>query len=443
MKNNPFALVASMMLSFFVGGSAGALQSEKFEVSLPGEESLIQGLIGKIKSDIKGKRDAHPKDHGCVDGIKVKVKENLGALQVGVFKNPGEEFDAILRSSHGESNAQANDNTPGGHGFGLKILLPENLQQEVADIPGEEYFPDLGVDKKYYKTFDIITISGIHEFMFSTVADYPVFFRAQGLVAKFKNQFATQTLNPSDFGKTAPLVENLKNAVDAGTATPAQVEKVGIAILNDNYFNIPEAGQNPEPGVRVRADELKLTSIFRTVQTHDVLHSSYQSWVPSLLGPDQAVKYQFRPVACEGEAANILKDKALVDSLGIAEDPNRLRTALKARLVQSKNCYELGIHVLEVGHEALVEQSEKAWPGRDNPGAYKTVATLSIPQKLPGQELLPAEMCEALSFNPGHSPLAHKNIGSNQRAREKIYAAIQTERSTQVRAAKAAAAARK
>lgn len=101
-----------------------------------------------------------------------------------------------------------------------------------------------------------------------------------------------------------------------------------------------------------------------------------------------------------------------MDSLGIEKDPNRLTLALKARLAEPI-CYELAVHVLKDGNESLVENSSAPWPGRDDVGAYVAVATVTIPQKFPGKELVDHKFCEMLSMNPGHSPLEHQKYWWN------------------------------
>lgn len=426
---------AALMLSIFFLSVAQSQHSTKFEKvpdTTPSEEILIQGLIAKIKEEVakSGVRDAHPKDHGCVDDITVKVKDGLGPLQVGVFAEAGHEYKAILRSSHGASDPEASDNEKGGHGFALKILLnrdkDKELRAQVQKLPGEEYF----LEEDYYKSIDIIAINGIHEFMVSTVADYPDFFAAVGGLGKIKKALKSGTvLKPEEFGRAAAIVADLQKSRDDGTFQPGMMAKIAPSILNALYWHLPQLGETTEVHLKQRQVEARLMQTIGQVVTYDVLDTTYQSWVPSLLGKDNAVKYQFRPVACEPTSdapTTELKGAELMKALQADDDPNRLRKTLIARLNQGRVCYELAVHVLKEGSEALVEDSKAPWPGRDEPGAYQAVATISIPQKEVGKELLDSKTCEMLSMNPGHSPFDHKPIGGIQRAREKIYAAIET-----------------
>lgn len=80
-------------------------------------------------------------------------------------------------------------------------------------------------------------------------------------------------------------------------------------ILNANYWHLPIMGQTFGPEFKVRPVEAGLMKTISSVVTYDVLDTSYQSWVPSLLGKDQAVKYQLRPVACENAPSQLLKEK--------------------------------------------------------------------------------------------------------------------------------------
>ncbi len=395
----------SFILSLCFGGNLFARPLSKFETLTQGEQQMTAALIAKISEQIKKKRDAHAKDHGCVDGITVKVKDNLGALQKGPFAIPGFEYEgAILRLSHGSGNPKASDNDKGGHGFALKIPLPEEQQALVEDIPGEEMF----MEKKYYKSFDIITISALHEFMVSTVADYPEFFAVTGAIAKIKADVAAGVIPANEAG--------------------ALIQKT----MNDLYLHL----DSTDPLQKKRPTEAALIGASSQYETFDLFESvnTYQSWVPSLYGDDTAVKYQFRPVACEASAGtpqNLLQGKALMESLGVQNDPNRLKETLKARLVQGPTCYEIAVHVLETGSESLVEFAEKAWPNREKPNAYKAVATLTIPQKAPGQELIDPAICEKMSMNPGHAPKGFVGIGGIQRSRTLIYAAIESLRNKQ------------
>ena len=48
-------------------------------------------------------RDAHAKDNGCVRAIFRVDRDLKNELRIGVFKNPGQEYQAWIRFSNGNS----------------------------------------------------------------------------------------------------------------------------------------------------------------------------------------------------------------------------------------------------------------------------------------------------------------------------------------------------
>lgn len=356
-----------------------------FENKPANEDAITQALIHNIKAGLGDRRDAHPKAHGCVEDVKVRILENLDAdLEQGLFSRAGEEFNAIIRFSSGSSNPEVSDHAPGGQGFALKILLPEEDQRRVADISGEEYF----LDKKYYKTFDIISINGIHEFMVETVADYPEFFAGVGAAAK-----------------------SAKEAAMSG-ASAETIALVSFKALDDNYLHL--SGQEGKKRPREAALMKKLGAL----NIYDPTATSYQSWVPSLLGKN-AVKYQINPCDDLVDAT----DSSILDELNLEKDPNFLRAVLKHRLLEKSLCFKIAVQKHEEGFPD-VEDAVAAWPA----STYIDVAEIRIPQKTKGSELASEELCEKLSFNPAHATPEHRPIGGIQRARSLIYAAIESER---------------
>ncbi len=387
--------VAVVGILFSLNTLAASLSS--FESKPAGEDALTQALISNIKKTLKGRRDAHPKAHGCVDEVEVTVLES--DFNVGLFKTPGKKYQAILRSSSGSSRANAADQEPGGTGFALKILLDPADQKLIPAIEGEEFF----LEEKYYKSFDIITINALDEFMVNTVADYPEFFAAVGAVG--------------------PAVEQAKK----DGKTPQEIGKVAQETLNKIYFHLGPQYAN-DPKLVKRPLEAALMGKLNSTVIFAPLSEKYQSWVPSLLGEDKAVKYQFRP--CDKNADP--QSKKIAEDLGVLNDTNYMRAVLKKQLQDGDICYTLGVQVHKKG-DPSVEDAAHAWAApTDGSERYVPVATVRIPQKQVGQELFDEATCEALSFNPAHAPDVHRPIGGIQRARRLIYAAIETERNKQI-----------
>jgi hypothetical protein len=385
----------AFILAVAIGGEVAnatlSHQLSEYEKKGPAEDQLIQGLISNISSRIDKKRDAHPKAHGCISDVKIEVLPNLGELQLGLFSEPGRVYKGIARLSSGSNNPKTDDLSPGGHGFALKIFLPEGDRQRVADIPGEQYF----MDKSYYKTQDIITISGIHEFMVNGLEDYPDFFKAVG------------------------TADALVARAQAEGATNDELAQIRARTLDEMYFHL-----NGQEGKR-RLPEALLMKALGSVQTRDVLSDSYQSWVPSIYG-NKAVKYQIRPKNCEAQPSSVILPEAS-DSDG----PDFLRRNLVLKLKEDA-CFELAVHVHEPGYPSI-EDAALPWPRKDETSSYRAIAKITIPA-LSGEEgLMDQNFCESLSFNPGHSVPEHRGVGAIQRSRTLIYAAIETLRNQQVR----------
>ena len=100
---------------------------------------------------------------------------------------------------------------------------------------------------------------------------------------------------------------------------------------------------------------------------------------------------------------------------------------LEHRLQQGPTVYLLAVQVHQEGYPS-VEHAEKEWPRPFGDDSYIPIAKVTIPQKEKDKEFLPPDLCETLSFNPGHSPPEHRGIGGLQRARSLIYAAVETKR---------------
>jgi hypothetical protein len=353
--------------------SAGSLWAQvpnRFEVVPVDERQEIAKLAAMIQSRITTVRDAHPKAHGCIDDVKVKIldAELLPThLRYGYFATPGKEYQAVIRLSSGSSDAKAVDASGGVHGFALKILLDEEDQKSLIPLYGEER---IFVDSKYYKSFDIVTISHLKEFMVETVADYMPFFAAQGAAQK-------------------ALRDALAQGQGIAIARAAAAEQL------KNIYLFPTQGKQ-------RPREAQLIAAMNQAQSKQLLTETYGSWVPSLLG-EQAIKYQIRPCFAK-------PDSGVVDP----SDANFLRTHLKVALTDSEQCFRLAVQVYQDGFPSI-EDPVASWNESLSP--YLDVATITIPQKQSGNELMDDAICERASFHPGHASAEHFPIGGIQRAR--------------------------
>jgi hypothetical protein len=133
----------------------------------------------------------------------------------------------------------------------------------------------------------------------------------------------------------------------------------------------------------------------------------YWSTTPYQLGPDQAVKFSFIPVApAASEPPAPLTDTYLTD-------------VMERRLATQPVHYDFALQLRKEGmplHDAAVAWDEAVSP-------FVKVARVTIPaQKFWTVER--NQLAEALSFSPAHARVEHRPLGSVNRARMRIYKAL-------------------
>ncbi len=356
-----------------------------------GEKEQIQQLTQIIKSTLSKTRDAHAKSHGCVEEVRVEIAKHISKeLSIGFFGGSRKEYEGIIRFSPGSGDPEVSDHDGGGQGLALKILLPKEQWPALPLVFGETRF----VPKQYYKTFDILTISRNNSFFVETVADYFDFFKAQGLSGAMKKKM-------KEMGKT-----DEEAAAAAGK------------VFQETYLFPAEGKKRPR--------EAALLANLAKAKSRNPFLETYNSWVPSKLGKTP-IKYQFVP--CE---------KGDPDTYPIPEEvgdwkknPNFLSEVVKYELRRKEHCFKLNIQLHQEGFPS-VEDAVAVWPEDKSP--YVEMATITLPQKAKGEELLGKNFCEEMSFHPGHAPIFHEPVGGIQRARaggvdyEGIYTTIARER---------------
>ena len=141
---------------------------------------------------------------------------------------------------------------------------------------------------------------------------------------------------------------------------------------------------------------------------HPTCHLDIPYWsaTPYLFGPGRAVKYIARP--CQPprlDHTHHVTDTYLTD-------------ALRSRLAASDACFDFMIQLQTDPHIMPIEDATVEWKEEDAP--YHAVARISIQS----QDLDNAQnsaRCEEDSFNPWHSLVEHRPLGSMNRARREIY----------------------
>lgn len=105
--------------------------------------------------------------------------------------------------------------------------------------------------------------------------------------------------------------------------------------------------------------------------------------------------------------------------IGVAKDPNALRTATVNYLRDHDAEYEIRVQLCTDLKKMPVENASKEW--REDESPYRTVARLHLPQQDAFSNARRTYIDEALSFCPTHSLAAHRPLGSIMRARMKAY----------------------
>ncbi len=397
--------------------------NSKLETIPADERKAIIDLTASIKDKVKTHRDAHAKNHGCIDGAKLKIRQDLPEdLQVGFF-TPGREFDVVIRSSPGSGDAESNDWDGGAEGFAAKLLLKDEDQKRLVSLFGEnQFFVDKNATVRkdgkadpryYYRTFDIVTISRAREFFAETVADYPFFFVASGIAG----QTAGKVVEDGKAEIQKLLADGKKDeAAKLAKELPTNAKIAANAVM-EKYYYTGSATAIPDPNKvqRPRPREKEVILTLGRAHTKNPLTETYSSFVPSLFGKDKAgndraVKYEWAPCAkVDPEAYKI--PAALGD---LSQNKSFISEVLKYALREKQNCYKLNVIVSKPGFPSI-EDSVAAWPSDTNP--YVEIGTLTIPKKDAGKELMDNEFCERASFHPGHAPLEQFPVGNIQRAR--------------------------
>jgi hypothetical protein len=258
----------------------------------------------------------------------------------------------------------------------VKIMLPETMQSLVPDLPGEKFV----VDRAYYKTFDIISINEVEEFVVNDLPTYPAFFKASGMVGQATAE-----------------------AIAAGK-TPAEIQAITGQIFATEYLSkVPEATR-PYVGA--------LLQKISAAKSDHLLSETYSSWVPYAYDATRAVKYSFRP------CTNTTRLSAPTAS------PNFLGENVRKDLASiGSGCFDLVAHF----HESSMPSVENAALPWGDPSTRKYIKLGRLTLKPQFEDI---SFCQSLSYNPAHALPNQRGIGVTQRARRIIYSEISAKRNT-------------
>ena len=152
-----------------------------------------------------------------------------------------------------------------------------------------------------------------------------------------------------------------------------------------------------------------LTAISIKRQNANPLYLQYNSTTPYLFGQGNAVKYRVKPTF------------SFEENLPAELTPNYLREAMQEHLHAKEARFDFMVQLQKDPESMPIEDALVDWD--ENVSPYQKVATVVIPiQNFNTPEQI--ELAEQLSFQPWHSLVEHRPLGSLNRARKVAYTVI-------------------
>lgn len=329
-------------------------------------------------------RGVHPKSHGCVKATFTINPDIPSDLQVGLFAEPGKQFDAFIRFSNaaalvGPDTTEIDPVTQkeveehGSRGMAIKVL----------DVGGEVLVDDNGAHNQ-----DFLMIN------------QPVF------------AFA----NTEDYLRLDRVLDR-DNDVAAGFFAPLQLQNPNIT--EDQRRGIlayMEAEDISEEDIKRIAKSFNI--IKNDIQVTDVgnpLGIQYFSAAPFLFGPDRVMKFSAQPcsqVPPEKSPPRPRPDNYLRDALTETMNGNEeLQFDFMLQVRGERDDFG--------PDNELIENASSLWEDE-----FVKVAKVNIPRPQPEVDSEENRAhCEKLAFTPWHSLVEHKPIGSINRLRKSVYQA--------------------
>lgn len=320
-------------------------------------ELTMKQLQQRYVSPTKVRRGVHPKDHGCVCA-KFRINPDIEAgLRVGLFIEPGTEFDSIIRFSNAATliapDSIEKDGKPvhGSRGMAIKVM----------GIPNPEGIPSI-------VTQDFLMIN--HPvFAFANVEDYEV---------------------------------------------------LSQVILEDNdvpnrFFKIQEK-KGGAVAVRALATGMIVGKISASAFQAPPIHPAqnrYFSGAPFLFGANRVMKFSATPREKPTALPDVVDPNYLRKNLIKRLDP--------ADSKQSPVVFDFSVQVRDAGTLNVAEDIENAtkeWSESDFP--FVNVATITVPlQEFDSEEA--KKFCEDAFLTPWHSLASHRPLGGINRLRRQVY----------------------
>jgi hypothetical protein len=317
-------------------------------------------------------RGVHPKSHGCVKATFTVNPNIKPELQVGLFAEPGKQFDAFIRFSNaatlvGPDTTESKFNPVTGK---EEDIIPEEhgsrgMAIKVLDVGGEVLNDDNGAHNQ-----DFLMINQ-EVFAFANTEDY---LRLDRILLDNEDK-------PDKF--FAPVF----TSVPGVTAAQVQRIKNSLAIVG----------------------EIKKTDV------GNPLGIQYFSAAPFLFGPDRVMKFSAKPCtevpptqSPSRPRPNDYLREALTETMSGNEDLH-----FDFMLQVRGECADFG------QDNELIENASSKWDDK-----FVSVAKITIPRPQPEVDSEENKAhCEKLAFTPWHSLVEHQPIGSINRLRKDVYAA--------------------
>jgi len=326
-------------------------------------------------------RGVHPKSHGCVQATFTVAADIAPEFQVGLFAQPGRQFDAIIRFSNaatlvgpdvdcrGRTATPAAPDKHGSRGMAVKVL----------DVEGEMLSRDGGARNQ-----DFLMINQ-PVFAFATTEDY---LRLHRILDRD---------NDDPAGFFAPL--------RAGDPTlPATVREAILKEIKDQQIE--------QDDITRIVETFKIIAGIQATPVANPLGTQYFGAAPFLFGADRVMKFSARPCADVSPAT--------------VQDPppdDYLREVVTDTMKRSDTLqFDFLVQVRSGGDDMGIENATSRWDEATHPFVSVARITIVAPQNDVDSDVRRAE-CEALAFSPWHSLAAHQPIGSINRLRKAVYEA--------------------
>ena len=322
-------------------------------------------------------RGVHPKSHGCVKATFTINPDIAPEFQVGLFAEPGKQFDAFIRFSNAAAlvGPDIDNGKHGSRGMAIKVL----------DVGGEVLIDDNGACNQ-----DFLMINQ-PVFAFANTEDYLRLDRV-----------LDQQGDKAD-GFFAPLqLQNPKITEEQRRKILAYVEAQDIS---------------PEDIKRIAESFRIVTEIIQKTDVGNPLGIQYFSAAPFLFGGDRVMKFSAKP------CAEVPPTKSPTPP-----PDDYLREVLTETMNRNEPLYF--DFMLQVRHEGedfgidneYIENASSEWKETDFP--FIKVAKITIPSPQPEVDSEEHKAhCEKLAFTPWHSLVEHQPIGSINRLRKSVYQA--------------------